>query len=63
MVRVLEEIGEAMTPTEVADALGEDVNPVKVRMWRMARGGQLTQCAGFSGGASPVAGVGCRSDG
>jgi hypothetical protein len=29
---VLDETGEAMTPTEVADALGENVNAVKMRM-------------------------------
>ncbi|MDQ5827706.1 MAG: hypothetical protein M3441_26490 [Chloroflexota bacterium] len=31
-----------MTPTEVADALGENPNTVKALMWRMARDGQLT---------------------
>jgi hypothetical protein len=42
IVRVLEETGEPMTPTEVADALGENPNTVKALMWRMARDGQLT---------------------
>ena len=42
IVRVLEETGEPMTPTEVADALGDNPNAVKVLMWRMARDGQLT---------------------
>jgi hypothetical protein len=41
VVGVLDETGEAMTPTEVADALGENLNAVKTRMWRMAKDGQL----------------------
>ncbi len=42
IVGVLEETGEAMTPTEVADVLGKSVNTIKMRMWRMAKDGQLT---------------------
>jgi hypothetical protein len=41
VVGVLDESSKAMTPTEVADALGENANAVKVRMWRMANDGQL----------------------
>jgi hypothetical protein len=43
VVRVLEETGEPMTPTEVADALGESFNNVKTRMWRMSKDGQLAR--------------------
>jgi hypothetical protein len=46
IIGVLEETGEPMTPTEVADALDESFNTVKVRMWRMARDGQLTNSSG-----------------
>jgi hypothetical protein len=42
IIGALEETGIAMTPTEVADALGKSVNTIKVRMWRMAKDGQLT---------------------
>lgn len=41
IVRALEETGEPMTPTEVADALGEKFNNVKQRLWHMAKDGQL----------------------
>jgi hypothetical protein len=41
IMRVLEEAGERMTPTEVADALGEKFNNVKQRMWQMSKDGQL----------------------
>lgn len=41
IARVIEERGEFMTPTDVADALGVQANTVKQRMWRMAKDGQL----------------------
>jgi hypothetical protein len=46
IIRVLEETDQPMTPTEVADALGESTNTVKVRMWRMAGDGQLASDGG-----------------
>jgi hypothetical protein len=46
IIRVLEETGVPMTPTEVADALGKSVNTIKVRMWRMERDGQLLSSGG-----------------
>jgi hypothetical protein len=46
IMRMLEETGEPMTPTEVAGALDESVNTIKMRMWRMARDGQLTNSGG-----------------
>ncbi len=39
--RVIEESGEPMTPTEVADALDKKPQNVKQRMWHMAKDGQL----------------------
>jgi DNA-binding Lrp family transcriptional regulator len=41
VIRVLEEDGEPMTPTEVADALGKSYNTVKQRLWQMSREGQV----------------------
>jgi hypothetical protein len=35
-----------MTPTEVSEALGKSTNTVKVRMWQMAKDGQLTNTGG-----------------
>jgi hypothetical protein len=46
ILRVLEEHGEPMTPTEVADALGKPSNTVKQRLWRMSRDGQVSAADG-----------------
>lgn len=46
IMRVLEEAGEPMTPTEAAGALGKGVNGVKTTMWRMAHDGQLVSKGG-----------------
>jgi hypothetical protein len=42
----LEEHGEPMTPTEVADTLGKPVNSVKQRLWRMSKDGQISAADG-----------------
>lgn len=42
IVRVLNEAGEPMTPTEVAELLDKSANSVKYLMWRMSKDGQLT---------------------
>lgn len=42
IMRVLKEAGEPMTPTEVADVLGnKNANAIKQRLWRMANDGQV----------------------
>lgn len=46
VVRVLEETGEPMTPTEVADVLDKRPGSVKKLLWTMARDGQLTAASG-----------------
>ena len=63
IMRVLEEVGEPMTPTEAADALGKGVNGVKTTMWRMAHDGQLVSKGGrysirFCNPSNPVTGKG-----
>jgi hypothetical protein len=46
ILRVLEEHGDPMTPTEVADALGKTLNTVKQRLWRMSKDGQVSAADG-----------------
>jgi hypothetical protein len=46
ILRVLEETGQDMTPTEVADALGKSANTIKLRLWRMSKDGQLVSQGG-----------------
>jgi hypothetical protein len=41
VIEVLEEAGEPMTPTEVADALGKSFNTIKQRLWHMSKEGQV----------------------
>ena len=42
IIRVLEDFGSPMTPTEVADVLGKKVNAIKQTLWRMSNDGQLS---------------------
>jgi hypothetical protein len=42
IIRVLEESGVPMTPTEVAEILDKKVNTVKYLMWKMFKDGQLS---------------------
>jgi hypothetical protein len=62
IIRVLEDFGSSMTPTEVADVLGEKVNNVKQNLWRMAGDGQLVSNEGrysvTSNPGNPVTGQG-----
>jgi len=46
ILRRLEEHGEPMTPTEVADTLGKPVNSVKQRLWWMSKDGQISAADG-----------------
>jgi hypothetical protein len=46
ILRVLEEHGEPMTPTDVADALGKSFNTVKQRLWHMSKDGQVSAADG-----------------
>jgi hypothetical protein len=46
ILRVLEEHGERMTPTEVADALGKSFNTVKQRLWHMSKDEQVSAADG-----------------
>jgi hypothetical protein len=46
ILRRLEEHGEPMTPTEVADTLGKSINSVKQRLWRMSKDGQVSAADG-----------------
>ena len=41
IVEVLEKADEAMTPAEVADALGKSYNTIKQRLWQMSKEGQV----------------------
>ena len=49
IIRVIEDFGSRMTPTEVADVLGKKANSVKQTMWRMAADGQLSGSDGKYG--------------
>ncbi|MGB3681680.1 MAG: AAA family ATPase, partial [Rubrobacteraceae bacterium] len=46
ILHMLEETGEPMTPTEVADALDKKPNAVKQRLWRMSKDGQVSADGG-----------------
>lgn len=46
IIAVLEETGEPMTPTEVAEALGKSFNTIKQRLWHMSRDGQVSTADG-----------------
>lgn len=46
VIEVLEENGDPMTPTEVADALGRSFNTIKQRLWQMSRDGQVAASDG-----------------
>jgi len=41
IISVLEEVGELLSPGEVADALDKPRNTIKQRLWRMAQDGQV----------------------
>jgi len=45
-LRTLEETGEPMTPTEVADVLGKTVGSVKKLLWSMSKDGQVSASDG-----------------
>jgi len=45
-VRVLEDAGEAMTRTEVAESPNKNVNTIKFRLWRMSNDGQFSSDGG-----------------
>ena len=51
IVGILQEHGEPMTPTEVADALDKTFNAVKQRLWQMSKDGQV---AAADGRYSPI---------
>lgn len=54
IANVLEESGEPMTPTEVADALGKNFNTIKQRLWQMSKAGQVSAADGRYAPIEPI---------